>query len=86
MGGRDNRMPEQRYEDQRMVSYEGYQLQYVLQTASCSTKKSYTEDFLTWKCRQNTGELEIIFIENNHEPIVSREIFEKVMVKKKEKS
>lgn len=46
-------------------------------------QKSFTEDFLTGKRKKNEGELNMYFIENNHEPIVSREVFEMVQKKKK---
>ena len=45
-------------------------------------QKSFTEDFLTGKRKKNEGELDMYFIENNHEAIVSREIFEKVKERK----
>lgn len=38
-------------------------------------KKSYTPDFLTHKKRKNNGEVPLIYIENHHEPIISREIW-----------
>ena len=41
-------------------------------------QKSFTEDFLTGKRKKNEGELAMYFIENDHEAIVSREIFESV--------
>lgn len=31
---------------------------------------------------KNTGELDMYFIENNHEPIINREIFKKVNIRK----
>lgn len=49
-------------------------------------QKSYTEDFLTGKRKKNEGELNMYFIENDHEAIVSREIFEKVQERKAKKS
>ncbi|MCM1271776.1 MAG: recombinase family protein [Ruminococcus flavefaciens] len=48
-------------------------------------QKSFTEDFLTGKRKKNDGELAMYFIENDHEAIVSREIFEKVQNKKSKK-
>ncbi|MFT3952294.1 MAG: recombinase family protein [Oscillospiraceae bacterium] len=45
-------------------------------------QKSFTEDFLTGKRRKNTGELDMYFIENNHEAIISREMFDDVQRKK----
>lgn len=49
-------------------------------------QKSYTEDFLTGKRKKNEGELNMYFIDNDHEAIVSREIFEKVQERKAKKS
>lgn len=46
-------------------------------------QKSFIEDFLTGKRKKNEGELDMYFIENDHEPIVSRETFEKVQKRKK---
>lgn len=48
-------------------------------------QKSFTEDFLTGKRKKNKGELEMYFIENNHEAIISRELFDKVQKKKQKK-
>lgn len=48
-------------------------------------QKSFTEYFLTGKRKKNEGELDMYFIENNHEAIVSREIFERVQKKKLKK-
>ncbi len=45
-------------------------------------QKSFTEDFLTGKRKKNEGELAMYFIENDHEAIVSREVFEKVKERK----
>jgi len=45
-------------------------------------QKSFTEDFLTGKRKKNEGELDMYFIENDHEAIISRDIFEKVQKKK----
>ena len=45
-------------------------------------QKSFTEDFLTGKRKKNEGELAMYFIKNNHEAIISREIFEKVQKRK----
>ncbi len=39
-------------------------------------KKTYTPDFLTHEKRSNTGQVPLVVIENHHEPIVSREIWE----------
>lgn len=38
-------------------------------------KKSYTPDFLTHEKRRNTGQVPLICIENHHEPIISREVW-----------
>lgn len=38
-------------------------------------KKSYTPDFLTHEKRKNNGEVPLIRIENHHEPIISREVW-----------
>ncbi len=46
-------------------------------------QKSFTEDFLTRKRKKNEGELDMYFIENDHEAIVSKEAFEAVQDKKK---
>ena len=40
--------------------------------------KTYIEDFLNKKTKKNKGEREFVIIKNNHEPIISREDFEKV--------
>lgn len=45
-------------------------------------QKSFTEDFLTRKRKKNEGELAMYFIENDHEAIISRVIFDKVQKKK----
>ena len=45
-------------------------------------QKSFTEYFLTGKRKKNNGELIMYFIENNHEAIVSREVFDRVQKKK----
>ena len=38
-------------------------------------QKTYTEDFLTGTRKKNEGQLPQYFIENNHEPIVSKKVF-----------
>ena len=38
-------------------------------------QKTYTVDFLTKKKAKNLGELPQYYVENNHEPIISRETF-----------
>lgn len=45
-------------------------------------QKGFTEDFLTGKRKKNNGELDMYFIENDHEAIVSREEFDRVQKKK----
>jgi DNA invertase Pin-like site-specific DNA recombinase len=40
-------------------------------------KKTYTPDYLSHEKKYNHGEEEFIIIQNHHEPIISREIFEK---------
>lgn len=45
-------------------------------------QKSFTEDFLTGKRSKNDGELSMYFIENDHEAIIEREIFEAVQKRK----
>ncbi len=49
-------------------------------------QKSFTEDFLTGKRKKNEGELDMFFIENDHEAIVSRKVFETVQNRKNNKS
>lgn len=38
-------------------------------------KKTYTPDYLTHEKRKNTGQVPLITIQNHHEPIVSREVW-----------
>lgn len=45
-------------------------------------QKSFTEDFLTGKRKKNKGELDMYFIENDHEAIIDRELFETVQKRK----
>ena len=45
-------------------------------------QKSFTEDFLTGTRKKNEGELDMYFIENDHEAIISRELFEKAQKRK----
>ena len=45
-------------------------------------QKTYTEDFLTGVRKKNNGERSMFFIENDHEPIISREDFEAVQRRK----
>ncbi len=47
-------------------------------------KKTYTPDYLTHEKRRNTGQVPLIRIENHHEPIISREIWDMVRQRKKE--
>lgn len=47
-------------------------------------QKSFTENFLTGKRKKNEGELAMYFIENDHEAIISRDIFTMVQEMKKE--
>ncbi len=49
-------------------------------------QKSFTEDFLTGKRKKNEGELDMFFIENDHEAIVNRETFKAVQRRKKNKT
>ena len=39
-------------------------------------KKTYTPDYLTHKKKRNVGQVPLVRIENHHEPIVSREIWD----------
>ena len=43
-------------------------------------QKSYRTDHLTKKTRRNKGEKTQYYVENNHEPIISKEIFEAVQL------
>ena len=45
-------------------------------------QKSFTEDFLTGKRKKNEGELAMYFIENDHEAIIGRDMFEAVQNRK----
>ncbi len=45
-------------------------------------QKSFTEDFLTGKRKKNEGELNMYFIESDHEAIIIREEFEDVQKRK----
>lgn len=45
-------------------------------------QKSFTEVFLTGKRKKNEGELNMYFIENNHEAIISRELFDAIQKRK----
>lgn len=46
-------------------------------------QKTYTPDFLTGKQEKNDGAFSMFFVENAHEAIVDKEIFEKVQERKK---
>ncbi|PYG87233.1 DNA invertase Pin-like site-specific DNA recombinase [Ruminiclostridium sufflavum DSM 19573] len=46
------------------------------------SQKSYVENCLTHKQVKNNGELSMYFIENNHDAIISKEIFEEVQRRK----
>ena len=50
-------------------------------------QKSYTVDFLTKKHKKNEGEIPQYYVEDNHTPIVSKEVFEMVQqeIKKRTK-
>lgn len=43
-------------------------------------QKSYRTDHLTKKTRRNKGEKTQYYVENNHEPIISRELYEEVQL------
>ncbi len=49
-------------------------------------QKSFTEDFLTGRRKKNEGELDMFFIENDHEAIVNRETFKAVQRRMKNKT
>ena len=53
----------------RMLSNEKYAGQVLMQ-------KTYTPDFLTGKKEKNRRQLEMYLVENAHEPIIDREIFD----------
>ncbi len=55
----------------RMLSNEKYVGEVLMQ-------KTYTSDFLTGKREKNQGQLDTYLVENAHEPIISREIFDLV--------
>ena len=55
----------------RMLSNEKYIGQVLMQ-------KSYTPDYLTGKQEKNRGECRMYLVENAHEAIIDREVFEKV--------
>lgn len=41
-------------------------------------QKTFTPDFLTGKQVKNSGQLEMVLVENAHEPIIDRETFDRV--------
>ena len=55
----------------RMLSNEKYIGQVLMQ-------KTYTPDFLTGRQEKNRGQLEMVLVENAHEPIIEPAVFEKV--------
>ena len=55
----------------RMLSNEKYIGKVLMQ-------KTYTADFLTGRREKNKGQLDSYLVENSHEPIIDREIFELV--------
>lgn len=59
----------------RMLSNEKY-------VGDVLSQKSFTEDFLTGRRKKNNGELDMYLIENDHEPIISREMFDRVQKRK----
>lgn len=62
----------------RILSYEKYVGDVLIQ-------KSFTEDFLTGKRKKNEGELDMYFIKNDHQAIISRDKFEAVQERKAKK-
>ena len=64
---------------QRMLSQEKYMGDALLQ-------KTYTTDFLTKHKVKNDGFLRQYYIENDHEPIISKEIFMAVQTEKKRRA
>ena len=62
----------------RILSNEKYMGKLLLQ-------KTYTPDFLTGKQKKNCGEQRMFLVENAHEEIVSKEMFEEVQRRKKHK-
>ena len=60
----------------RMLSDEKYMGILLLQ-------KTYTPDFLTGKQKKNRGELSMYMIEDAHEAIIEKEVFEAVQKKKR---
>lgn len=62
----------------RMLSNEKYMGTLLLQ-------KTYTPDFLTGKQKKNHGELSMYMIEDAHEAIIEKDVFEAVQAKKKKR-
>lgn len=62
----------------RMLSNEKYMGTLLLQ-------KTYTPDFLTGKQAKNRGELSMYMVENAHEAIIEKKVFEAVQAKKKKR-
>lgn len=62
----------------RILSNEKYMGKLLLQ-------KTYTPDFLTGKQKKNCGEQRMFLVENAHEAIVPKEMFEEVQRKKQKK-
>ncbi|HES9888392.1 TPA: recombinase family protein [Streptococcus pneumoniae] len=58
---------------ERMLRNEKYKEDALLQ-------KSFTTDFLTKSTKPNEGELPQYYVENNHEAIIKREVFDLVQV------
>lgn len=50
------------------------------------SQKTYTKDFLNGKQVKNNGELPQYFIENNHQAIISKDIFDEVQKEKARRS
>lgn len=52
-------------------------------TGNAILQKTYTQDFLTKKRKTNHGEVPMYYVENNHEAIISQELFDIVQVELK---
>lgn len=57
----------------------------VTYTGDLLLQKTYRQDYISKKHKLNHGEKDMFFVEGNHEPIISREMFEKVQVIRAEK-
>lgn len=55
-------------------------------TGDLVQKKTYTPDYLTHEKRYNMGEEDFIILRNHHEPIISRELFERTKQELKRRS